>query len=198
MEGDLYRFMRARKGRPLAGGLLSCIVRQIAAGLHHIHSSGYFHRDMKPENILVATSGLLQSQPDEQKDVIVICKIADFDSVREISSTPPYTEYVSGRWYRAPEVLLKQRDYSTPVDMWALGAIMAELINLRPIFPGTGEIDQIHRIIKVLGDPADYGMDEHGRSYGGGPWPLGLELAKRLAFNFPRVGIIMYPSLRSI
>lgn len=186
MEGNLYRFMRARKGRPLAAGLLSCIVRQIAAGLHHIHSSGYFHRDMKPENILVATSGFLQSQPDEQKDVAIICKIADFDSAREISSTPPYTEYVSGRWYRAPEVLLKQRDYSTPVDMWALGAIMAELINLRPIFPGTGEIDQIHRIIKVLGDPADYGVDKHGRSYGGGLWPLGLELAKRLAFNFPR------------
>ncbi|KAG1880209.1 kinase-like protein [Suillus subluteus] len=188
MERDLYRFMRARKGRSLATGLLSCIFQQIAAGLHHIHSSGYFHRDMKPENILVATSGLLQSQPDggEQEDVAVICKIADFDSAREISSAPPYTEYVSARWYRAPEVLLKQRDYSTPVDMWALGVIMAELVNLRPIFPGTGEVDQIHRIIKVLGDPADYGVDEHGRSYGGGPWPLGLELARRLAFKFPQ------------
>ncbi|KAG2034707.1 kinase-like domain-containing protein [Suillus americanus] len=188
MEGDLYRFMKARKGRPLATGLLSCIFQQIATGLHHIHSSGYFHRDMKPENILVATSGLLQSQPDggEQKDVAVICKIADFDSAREISSAPPYTEYVSARWYRAPEVLLKQRDYSTPVDMWALGAIMAELVNLRPIFPGSGEVDQIHRIIKVLGDPADYGVDEHGRSYGGGPWALGLELARRLAFKFPQ------------
>ncbi|KAG2338723.1 Pkinase-domain-containing protein [Suillus weaverae] len=188
MEGNLYRFMRARKGRPLATGLLSCIFQQIAAGLHHIHSSGYFHRDMKPENILVATSGLLQSQPDEgeQNDVSVICKIADFDSAREISSIPPYTEYVSARWYRAPEVLLKQRDYSTPVDMWALGAIMAELVNLRPIFPGSGEVDQMNRIIKVLGDPADYGVDEHGRSYGGGPWSSGLELARRLAFKFPQ------------
>jgi meiosis induction protein kinase IME2/SME1 len=190
MEENLYQFMKARKGRPLATCILSCIFQQIAAGLHHIHSSGYFHRDMKPENILVATSGLLESQPEggEQNNVAVICKIADFDFAREISSTLPYTEYVSARWYRAPEVLLKQRDYSTPVDMWAFGAIMAELVNLRPIFPGSGEVDQLNRIIKVLGDPADHGVDEHGRFYGGGPWSLGLESARRLAFKFPQVG----------
>ncbi|KAG2140505.1 protein kinase [Suillus bovinus] len=182
MEGDLYRFMRARKGRPLAIGLLCCILKQIASGLHHIHSSGYFHRDLKPENILFTTSGLLQSQPDdgEQKDY--------FGSAREISSAPPYTKYVSARWYRAPEVLLRQRDYSTPVDMWALGTIMAELVNLKPIFPGSEELDQISRIIIILGDPTDHGVDEHGRSYGGGPWPLGVELAKRLGFAFTRVG----------
>ncbi|KAG1736641.1 kinase-like protein [Suillus paluster] len=195
MEGNLYRFMKARKGRPLATGLLSCIFQQMAAGLHHMHSSGYFHRDMKPENVLVTTTGLFDyrspfSQPQleaiEKTDAAVICKIADFDSAREISSTPPYTEYVSARWYRAPEVLLKQRDYSTPVDMWALGAIMAELVNLKPIFPGSGEVDQINRIIKVLGDPADRGVDERGRHHGGGPWSHGLELARRLAFQFPQ------------
>jgi meiosis induction protein kinase IME2/SME1 len=202
MEGNLYHFMKSRKGRLLATGLVAHIFQQVAAGLHHVHSSGYFHRDMKPENILVTTTGLFnypspssQSQQDdaEQRDVTIICKITDFDSAREISSAPPYTEYVSGRWYRAPEVLFFQRDYSTPVDMWALGTIMAELVNLRPIFPGSGEIDQIHRIIDVLGDPADHGVDESGRPRGGGPWPRGLELASGLAFIFPKVG---NPSVR--
>ncbi|KAG2754204.1 kinase-like protein, partial [Suillus brevipes Sb2] len=195
MEGNLYQFMKARKGKGRALGtcVLSCILGQLAAGLCHIHSSGYFHRDLKPENILFATPGLSDSQPEEggtNDEVAIICKIADFDSAREISSTPPYTEHVSARWYRAPEVLLKQRDYSAPVDMWALGAIMAELINLKPLFPGSGEIDQINRIVKVLGDPEDYGVDERGRFLGGGPWDRGLELAGRVGFTFPKVGCV--------
>ncbi|XP_072083211.1 kinesin-like protein KIN-4A isoform X1 [Arachis hypogaea] len=61
---------------------------------------------------------------------------SDFGLAREISSQPPYTEYVSTRWYRAPEVLLQSYLYSSKVDMWAMGAIMAELFSLRPLFPG--------------------------------------------------------------
>lgn len=193
MEGNLYQFMKARKGRALDICVLSSVFEQLSGGLNHIHSSGYFHRDMKPENILFATpelhpEGLGSGQNDV--NAVVICKIADFDCTREITSTPPYTEHVSARWYRAPEVLLKQRDYSAPVDMWALGTIMAELVNLKPIFPGSGEIDQINRIINVLGDPADRGVDARGRVLGGGPWVLGLELAGRLACRFPKVGFI--------
>lgn len=71
------------------------------------------------------------------KDVI---KIADFGLAREIRSRPPYTEYVSTRWYRAPEVLLRSSLYSAPIDMFAVGAIMAELYSLRPLFPGASEV----------------------------------------------------------
>ena len=67
-------------------------------------------------------------------------KIADFGLAREVQSQPPYTEYVSTRWYRAPEVLLRKADYSAPVDMFALGAIMAELFTLKPLFPGSTEV----------------------------------------------------------
>ena len=67
-------------------------------------------------------------------------KIADFGLAREVHSQPPYTEYVSTRWYRAPEVLLRKADYSAPVDMFALGAIMAELFTLKPLFPGSTEV----------------------------------------------------------
>lgn len=71
------------------------------------------------------------------RDVI---KVADFGLAREIKSRPPYTEYVSTRWYRAPEVLLRAPFYSKPVDMFAVGAIMAELYMLRPLFPGSSEV----------------------------------------------------------
>ncbi|PWS20928.1 hypothetical protein DKP78_26255, partial [Enterococcus faecium] len=61
--------------------------------------------------------------------------MADFGLAREFSSEPPYTEYVSTRWYRAPEVLLQSSIYDSAVDMWAMGAIMAELLTLHPLFP---------------------------------------------------------------
>lgn len=199
MEGNLYHLIKARKGRTLAGGLVASIFRQIVSGLHHIHSSGYFHRDMKPENVLVTTTGLFEyrtispiaplNTPTE-KDVVAIIKLADFGLARETLSPPPYTEYVSTRWYRAPEVLLLSRDYSSPVDMWALGTIMAELVNLRPLFPGSGQIDQIHRICEVLGDPVDRGTDARGRPLGGGKWNKGLKMAKQFNFAFPKVGVI--------
>jgi len=67
-------------------------------------------------------------------------KIADFGLARETDSQPPFTEYVSTRWYRAPEVLLRKADYAAPVDLFAVGAIMAELFTLKPLFPGATEV----------------------------------------------------------
>lgn len=195
MEGNLYHLIKARKGRAFAGGLISSIFRQTVAGLDHIHTHGYFHRDMKPENVLVTTVGLFDYTPvspiappnaPKEKDVVAIIKLADFGLARETNSRPPYTEYVSTRWYRAPEVLLLSREYSNPVDMWALGTIMAELVNLRPLFPGQDQVDQVARICEVLGDPSDaYGCDMAGSVLGGGPWQKGIRLAREVGFQFP-------------
>lgn len=193
MEGNLYHLIKARKGRPLAGGLVASIFFQIVSGLDHIHTNGYFHRDMKPENVLVTTTGLFDYTPlspvappnTTEKDVVAIIKLADFGLARETRSLPPYTEYVSTRWYRAPEVLLLSRDYSNPVDMWALGTIMAELVNLRPLFPGSDQVDQIARICQVLGNPSnDYGVDSFGAPLGGGAWLRGLQMAQQVGFEF--------------
>ncbi|BGP36955.1 Serine/threonine protein kinase [Rhodotorula kratochvilovae] len=197
MEGNLYQLTKSRKGRPLASGLIASIFYQIVAGLHQCHAHGYFHRDLKPENLLITTTGLadypasslyaLPGAPPE-KDVIVIVKLADFGLAREITSKPPYTEYVSTRWYRAPEVLLRSRDYSVPVDMWALGTILVEVVTLKPLFPGDSEVDQVFKICEVLGDPStDYGVDERGRIRGGGTWARGVKMAKDVGFAFPKV-----------
>jgi meiosis induction protein kinase IME2/SME1 len=197
MEGNLYHLVKARKGRPFAGGLTSSIFHQMVSGLEHIHSSGYFHRDMKPENVLVTTTGLhdytsvspnAPHHAPPEKDVVAIIKLADFGLAREIRSPPPYTEYVSTRWYRAPEVLLMSNNYSSPVDMWALGTIMAELINLRPLFPGSDTMDQLARICDIQGDPSDvYGFDAHNNPVGGGPWPRGIQMAASNGFAFRKV-----------
>lgn len=211
MEGNLYQLTKSRRGRPLAAGLVASCFHQISTGLHHIHQYGYFHRDMKPENLLVTTTGLtdyltaatLNSinakeavEMRYEKDVSVIVKLADFGLARATNSKPPYTEYVSTRWYRAPEVLLRSREYGPPVDMWALGTILAEMVNLKPLFPGVSEIDQVFRICGTLGDPSsEYGQDERGRIIGGGPWNTGIKLAKNVGFSFPKLTPVHFRGL---
>lgn len=83
-----------------------------------------------------------------------VIKIADFGLAREISSMPPYTDYVSTRWYRAPEVLLQSSSYTPAIDMWAIGAILAELLTLSPLFPGESEADQLYKICSILAAPS--------------------------------------------
>ena len=198
MEGNLYQIMKARHGRPMSERLIFSLFRQIVSGIDHIHTSGYFYRDMKPENVLITTTGLcnypeFSPLPDQNSDVsfevdiAVIAKLGDFGLAKAIGSTPPYTESVSTRWYCAPEVLLNGRSYSSPVDMWAVGVIMAEVVNLRPLFPGTSQIDQISRICEVLGDFNDHGLDAKGKRVGGGPWAEGVSLAGEVSFTVPKV-----------
>lgn len=129
MEGNLYHLIKARKGRPLAGGLVASIFFQIVSGLDHIHANGYFHRDMKPENVLVTTTGLFDYTPlspvappnSTEKDVVAIIKLADFGLARETKSLPPYTEYVSTRWYRAPRSLTSQSRLLKPCGYVGFG-----------------------------------------------------------------------------
>merc|ERR1719188_1079477 len=104
---------------------------QVMQAMHHVHRNGYFHRDMKPENILVRGDSV---------------KLADFGLAREIRARPPFTDYVSTRWYRAPEALLRSTSYNSPIDLWACGGIMAELYTFRPLMQGTSESDQLFKI----------------------------------------------------
>ena len=99
---------------------------QTLQGLAYMHKQGYFHRDMKPENLLCYGKTV---------------KIADFGLARETASKPPFTDYVSTRWYRAPEVLLRDTAYNGSIDIFALGAIIAELFTHKPLLPGSSESD---------------------------------------------------------
>ena len=101
--------------------------------LDHMHKKGIFHRDIKPENILIESS----------TDVGRGLKLADFGSCRGIYSKQPYTEYISTRWYRAPECLLTDGYYGPEMDLWGAGCVMFEITGLYPLFPGNNEIDQV-------------------------------------------------------
>ncbi|OVA11853.1 Protein kinase domain [Macleaya cordata] len=145
MEYNLYQIMRERQS-PFSEAEIRSLMSQVLEGLAHMHRNGYFHRDLKPENLLVTND---------------IIKIADFGLAREVTSEPPYTDYVSTRWYRAPEVLLQSSSYTPAIDMWAIGAILAELFTSYPIFPGESETDQLYKICCVLGTP-DWTMLREG------------------------------------
>lgn len=159
MKENLYQLMKDRV-KLFPESSVRNIMYQILQGMAFIHKHGFFHRDMKPENLLCMGPELV--------------KIADFGLAREIRSRPPYTDYVSTRWYRAPEVLLRSTNYSSPIDQWAVGCIMAELYTLRPLFPGSSEVDTIFKICQVLGTPNK------------NDWSEGYQLAAAMHFRWPQ------------
>ncbi|CAL4068469.1 unnamed protein product [Meganyctiphanes norvegica] len=159
MKENLYQLMKS-SDKLFTEPIVRSIIGQVLQGLQFMHKHGYFHRDMKPENLLCMGPECI--------------KIADFGLAREIRSRPPYTDYVSTRWYRAPEVLLRSTTYSSPIDIWAVGAIMAEIYTFRPLFPGSSEIDQIFKICSVMGTP-----DKR-------EWPEAYTLAQQMNFKFPQ------------
>ncbi|OAK98863.1 serine/threonine-protein kinase MAK [Phaeosphaeriaceae sp. SRC1lsM3a] len=196
MDGNLYQLMKARDHKPLDAHSVKSILFQILCGLEHIHDREFFHRDIKPENILVSTSQHNDTShpfrryssmmtPPSTPPVYTI-KIADFGLARETHSKLPYTTYVSTRWYRAPEVLLRAGQYSAPVDIWAVGAMAVEIATLKPLFPGGNEVDQVWRVCEIMGSPGGW-VNKYGQRVGGGEWKEGVRLAQKLGFSFPKM-----------
>ncbi|CAD8048442.1 unnamed protein product [Paramecium primaurelia] len=118
-------------------------INQMLQALNYCHQNRVIHRDLKPQNILVDIK-----QQNTQ--------IADFGLARAFGlPLKTYTHEVITLWYRAPEILLGQRQYSTPVDIWSLGCIFAEMAQKRPLFCGDSEIDQLFKIFKIMGTPKE-------------------------------------------
>lgn len=158
MECNLYQLMETRT-MPFSETEVREWCFQVFNGLAHMHECGYFHRDLKPENLLVSGSTI---------------KIADFGLAREIDSSSPYSEYVTTRWYRAPEIMLAAPMYGPAVDMWAMGAIMAEMLTQTPLFAGKNQEHQMYRICSIIGSPTEVN------------WPYGIELATGMNYQFPQ------------
>ncbi|CAN6859532.1 unnamed protein product [Brassica oleracea] len=139
LEHDLKGLME-RKKQPFSTSEVKCLMLQLLEGVHYLHTNWIIHRDLKPSNLLMNNSGEL--------------KICDFGMARQYGSPiKPYTQMVITQWYRPPELLLGAKQYSTAVDMWSIGCIMAELLSQKPLFPGKTELDQLQKIFAVLGTP---------------------------------------------
>jgi cyclin-dependent kinase-like len=134
----LEELERSPDGLPLEK--LKEMAYQMLLALDFLHSNEIIHRDVKPENLLVNASGLL--------------KVCDFGFARSLhpNASAVYTDYVSTRWYRSPELLVGDANYSKAVDIWAIGCIYAEMYNGIPLFPGDSDIHTLKLILEMLGD----------------------------------------------
>lgn len=211
MDQNLYQLMKSRRGNVFSPRTLKSVLSQLLSAILHIHNHLFFHRDVKPENILVMQNlnyfGPKQNIPPNQRKNSYIIKLADYGLARHSSNERQFTAYVSTRWYRSPEILFRQCHYSFPIDIWAFGCVAVECAMFTPLFPGKNELDQCCKIMDFLGNPTKAfqlnalqqqnsnfkynNYNGYNYNYGpmtpfGGFWEEGKELATKLGLMFPK------------
>jgi mitogen-activated protein kinase 1/3 len=192
METDLHRIVYSKQ--ELTDEHVQFFVYQILCALKYMHSAGVVHRDLKPSNVLLNADCTL--------------RLCDFGLARGVDVPgAEMTEYVVTRWYRAPEVMLATQEYSTQIDVWAVGCIMAELLARKPLFPGDDYIHQLRLIVDVLGSPSDDELEfvtsSRAKAFmrrqtgkGGKPLSSLLPKATPLALDFLSKILVLHPGKR--
>jgi len=141
MDTDLEQIIKDQTVVLTAGHIKAYTIMTLQ-GLEYLHLLWILHRDLKPNNLLVNSAGIL--------------KIGDFGLAKCYGSpTRIYTHQVVTRWYRSPELLFGARMYGTGVDIWAVGCILAELLLRIPFFPGESDLDQLTKIFQAMGTPTN-------------------------------------------
>lgn len=142
MDATLKDVLRGTSDGSLTSDHIKWFLYQLLQGLKHMHSSGIVHRDIKPSNILI----------DQNMDL----RLCDMGLSREYSlrEEMEMTMYVSTRFYRAPELLLKYTKSGPAIDVWSVGCIFAEMLKRKVLFPGAHYIQQLEFILDVCGTPS--------------------------------------------
>ncbi|KAJ7769396.1 kinase-like domain-containing protein [Mycena metata] len=154
LDVDLKRYIENgnRDHTPISPHLVKKFTHHLATGLRFCHAHRILHRDLKPQNLMVSQDPRGRTDAHGNSEIL---KLADFGLARAFGvPMRTYTHEVVTLWYRAPEVLLGGRYYSTALDMWSVGCIFAEMaMRGTPLFPGDSEIDQIFKIFRIMGTP---------------------------------------------
>lgn len=130
-----------KKKQTIPESFVRLAMYQFMRALEYLHGLGICHRDIKPHNLLV----------DLDAGIVKLC---DFGCSKRLIEGEPNIQYICARYYRAPEVIFGWAHYSCAIDIWSAGCVMAEMISLRPTFPGKNSIDQLAKIVKILGPPS--------------------------------------------
>lgn len=155
MFSDLHKVIQSRQA--FTEKHLQVITVQILRGLGYLHAAGVAHRDLKPANILCSADCKIKvcdfglARGDMQ--------VCGLDKEEPAEAFGILTEYVVTRWYRAPEVMLLPKQYTSSVDLWSVGCILGEMLSRKPIFPGGNHIEMICRVAQMLGTPTDTELD---------------------------------------
>lgn len=165
MDTDLHKLLQRST---LSEDHVCFFLYQLLEGLAYLHLANIIHRDLKPSNLLINYNCDL--------------KICDFNLARVVDTDPELTTYVTTRWYRAPEIMLTGR-YGFAADMWSVGCIFAEMLGLRPLFPGQDHFHQLELIIGLTGLPTEkdllYADKEVRKFVLALPFPSRVDLALR-------------------
>lgn len=141
MDKDLKKYMETLgTNGALDLKVVKLFMFQLLKGIMFCHDNSVLHRDLKPQNLLINAKGEL--------------KIGDFGLARAFGIPfNTFSNEVVTLWYRAPDVLLGLRAYTTSIDVWSAGCIFAEMCTGKPLFPGTTNDDQLNKIFRLMGTP---------------------------------------------
>lgn len=141
LDRDLKKYMDINGNHgALDPQVVKSFMFQLLQGIDFCHQNRVLHRDLKPQNLLTNAKGEL--------------KIGDFGLARAFGiPVNTFSNEVVTLWYRAPDVLLGSRNYSTSIDMWSAGCILAEMLLGKPLFPGSSNEDELQKIFRIMGTP---------------------------------------------
>ena len=137
---NIMKFKKKQKDVPRL--VFKVLAYQIFRSLLYLEHKSIAHRDIKPQNILL----------NEKDWKLVIC---DFGSAKKLQTGQPNIAYICSRCYRAPELIFGNQNYTTQIDMWSVGCVLAEMVLFEPIFRAESNIDQLVEIIRILGTPTE-------------------------------------------